>query len=66
MCYVLPNLDIDNEYPKILKDNELEEYNKNIKLLNENYEIVKQEINRFVKKELKEVSLEPLITHYLV
>lgn len=66
VCYVLPNLDIDNEYPKILKDNELEEYNKSIKLLNENYEIVKQEINRFVKKELKEVSLEPLITHYLV
>jgi len=66
MCYIVPNLDIDNEYPKILQNNELEEYNKSIKLLNDNYEIVKQEINNFVKKELEKVSLEPFITNYLL
>lgn len=66
MCYIIPNHAIDNEFPKILKDNELEEYNKSIKLLNDNYEIVKQEINKFVKKELEEVSLEPLIANFLL
>ena len=66
MCYIVPNLDIDNEYPKILKDNELDEYNKSIKLLNDNYELVKNEINNFIRKELYSISLDPLITNFLI
>ena len=66
MCYIVPNLDIDNEYPKILKDNELMEYNDTIKLINDNYDSIKILINKFVNKELSRISLEPLITNFLL
>lgn len=66
ICHIVPNHDIDNEYPKILKDNELMEYQQMIELLNSNYETVKYLINNFIKKDLDSISLEPLINNFLI
>jgi len=66
ICHIVPNHDIDNEYPKFLKENEMVEYQQMLDLLNNNYETVKILINKFVKKELDSISLEPLINNFLI
>jgi hypothetical protein len=66
ICQIIPNQDIDNEYPKSLKGEMLEAYNKIINIIKNNNEIVKKEINKFIRKKLMDISLEPLIQNFLL
>jgi len=66
ICQIIPNQDIDNEYPKSLKGEMLEAYNKMINIIKKNDEIVKKEINKFIRTKLMNISLEPLIHNFIL
>jgi hypothetical protein len=66
ICQIIPNQDIDNEYPKSLKGEMLEAYNKMINIIKDNNETVKKEINKFIRTELMNISLEPLIHNFIL